>query len=307
LKRIVFILLLVPLQFFGQAERIIDFYPLQFTDSISGSDRNVLLSQVDSLKSDDYFFSDNYQGQEGLFWIKKAGNKWVVFDFELDLNFGPNTFVSGFKNENERFVSIQTYRSPSGQCLSKYGRIILLDIVNDKSISFFNYSQIACFDTMGEVTSSSECASTFQIRDGFIEIESTQEGDDRMWCMDNAEFKIEENAIVQTKYYSESAHKLIPLICIGDICTGMSQTVLKDLFPQGTFRQVPLYTYGYDSENLGIEISEKEQVQMFVTVSKDIITAISIVSADYKLNTISTELTFSQVLEMFPRLELHID
>lgn len=310
LNRIFYIFFLCTFPIFGQTEGALEFYPLKLADTISDFNKIKSLNQIDSLKSSDYFFLDTYQNVEGLFFVKKKENKCLVFDFELHLYLGPNTSVSNIKKENNRFVSIQTFRSPSGACANRYGQIILFDIMNFKFISFFNLNQSECYNDYGEISSNSECRAVFKISDEFLEIKSNKKPNDGLWCKESAEYRIEVDKLVKTKYYSETNKRFYPIICYEEdnICTGMNFNALKKKFPNGILEEVPMYEYGYDSDKLGTEFITNGEKQIFVIVDvKNKVTGISFVSSKYKFNGINTETTVFEVLEKYPNYKLHID
>jgi hypothetical protein len=307
LNKIFYILLFFSYQLFGQTERIMTFYPLSAIDTISDLKVVEKLQRVDSLNSENYFFANEYNEVEGFYFIKRNRQIWIVFDFEDTLTFGPNTSVSKIKRESDNFISIQTYRSPSGGCSNIYGFLFLLNIQDCKRVDFSNYNLEECYDGNGEVSYGRECKADFEITNGFVKIESTKKPDDGMYCIESSEYKIEASRLIKTKYYSELAQRLFPVVCIDNICTGMAVNAMKKEFPKATFEKAPLFKYGYDSQDLGIEVCIDGKVLFFVAVPNEIITGISIVSPLYSFNGISTETTFAQMLEKYPDYKLHID
>ena len=171
----------------------LEFFPLTIVGEISNIDVKHL-QKADSLGKTDYFFTKNFKENDGLFLVKKEKGDWLVYDFGL--NFGSNTLIKGFKSENNYFISIQIFRTPSGICESTYGIIILFDFINNEWTSFWNYNQIKCYNENGEV-SSSECKVSFSIKGDFLEIKSSKKPDDKLYCFENGTYKYENRKFVK--------------------------------------------------------------------------------------------------------------
>lgn len=177
------------------------FYPLAVVETISDADELKSLTKADKLNKKDFFFTEKYKDHNGLFFIKKENDKWIVFNFELGLNFGANTSVKNIKEENRRFVSIQLSRSPSGMCSSTYGIIVLLDITRNEEISFFNLNEQICYDYQGEnvVARESKCKATFSIKGDVLKITSTKKPDDGLYCAESGTYHYENGKFIRQK------------------------------------------------------------------------------------------------------------
>jgi len=308
MKKIFYILLLfTSSQLIGQSKAVIEFYPLSPIDTISSLENVEKLKRIDHLKNDNYFFAVGYRNKDGLFFLKKNRNKWIVFDFEFNLIFGSNNSISKIQKESENFISIQIYRAPSGSCSNIYGFLSLLDIENCKIVNFSNYNSTECYDTNGKVSSKGECKADLEVKNDIIKINSTKKHDDGLYCAESAEYRIENNTLIKTKYYSEATKTFFPIRCFENICTGRNFNDFKKEFPKATFKEIPLFAYGYDSDKLGYEMSINGKVQIFLAVSEEKIAGISFVSPVYEFNGINTTTTILEVFEKYPKIKIHID
>ena len=150
----------------------LEFYPLTFAGNISAMEATQL-QKADRLGKTDYFFTEKFKEDYGLFLVKKENNNWVVYDYELYLHAGRNTIIGNIKEEKNRFVSIQIISSPSGICESHYERMILMDVTKSTSIDFFTLSAVQCYDENGQVSSSSKCKARYSIKGNILNIRTT--------------------------------------------------------------------------------------------------------------------------------------
>lgn len=104
--------------------------------------------------------------------------------------------------------------------------------------------------------------------------------------------------------------KQTPTPCSQDgmVCIGMDLETLKSKYPNAAFNSVAMYSYGYDSDETGIEIILNGDVYFFVNVNiKNKITGISFVSPTFEFNGISTETTIGDIFNKYPESILYID
>ena len=287
-----------------------EFNTLTSIDTVYSPNTLKKYERIDSLNKNNYFFS--YKDKEyksGLLLIKRKQSNWIVYDFEISSYLGPNGNIISFHKENERFLSIQTSKSPSGMCSNTYGFLILLDIKNPKIISYCNYNHQQCYDTSSGTTiaSQSDCIAKYEISEDFLKVRSTKKQDDGLNCIESAEYKIEENRLIKTKYYSYLTQQLQPVLCVQNICTGTKIGNLKKSFPNLNYKDIPMFAYGYDSDEQGIEFYQDGLLKFFVTISDNIINGISIISPEYNLNGINTESSISQIFRKYPNVKLNID
>lgn len=173
----------------------IEFYPLTIVGKVSKTDL-MTMKKIDSLNKKDYFFTENYKEDYGLFLVKKENENWVVYDFELYLNSGHNSIIKSIKKENNRFVSIQVMSMPSGICESHYGKIILIDLIRNEFIDFFNSAESRCYGENGNVTSVSKCYAKFSLKDNFLKIKNSKKGTD---CMESGIYQYRKGKFVKIK------------------------------------------------------------------------------------------------------------
>jgi hypothetical protein len=307
-RRILYILLFFSIQLFGQSDRIREFFPLIPIDTIYDISEVNKFKKIDSLNIDNHFFSYKEKDyNSGLLLIKKSVNKWIVYDFEDNIFHSSNTKIGNFKKENERFISIQMFRFPSGICSNIYGVFVLLDIVNYKTLNFFNYNEVECINNAGEVSKNEKCEAKIEISNKLLKIKSTKKVDDGLYCIESSEYKIEDDKLIKTKYYSEQTQSFYPIICVENICTGMTFNALKSELPNATFEIAPLYKYGYDSDKLGFEVCINGEILIFIVVNDNLITGITVVSSKYNFRGFNTEMTISQILEKHPESKIYVD
>lgn len=175
----------------------LEFYPLSRIENSVDVNEIELLVRADSLGRKDYFFTEQYKGYSGLFLVKKEKGNWHVYNFGL--NYGSNTTVKQFKFENNRFVSIQVFRTPSGTCASTYGIIILFDLVNNEWLDFQNYNRFECYNEYSEVSSSSECEVTFSIKEDILKLKSTKKADDGLFCFESGAYRYKNRKFVKVE------------------------------------------------------------------------------------------------------------
>lgn len=163
-------------------DNALEFYPLKLVENVSETAVRKM-QKLDSIAHKDFFFITNYKDNHGLFFVKKEKQNWVVYDFELSLNWGPNTTVKMINLESNRFVSVQLYRSPPGTCSTIYGILVLLDTTNSTSVSFFNYNQMDCKEGKTK-----ECKASFSIKDNFLNINSSKANEDGLDCIKSGKY-----------------------------------------------------------------------------------------------------------------------
>jgi hypothetical protein len=174
-------------------EKTLEFYPLKAVDTIQTNCLTSLL-KIDELKNTRYFFTETYMAVYDLFLVKKVAGNWVVYTFDLNLNFGTNTSIKNIKKENNQFISIRVMRTPSGTCTSIYEITILLDIAKIEFTDFFSYSKFDCFD--GNVT---DCKATFSMQENKLEIKSSKTKDDGLSCIESGDYNYENGKFIRIK------------------------------------------------------------------------------------------------------------
>ncbi len=307
MNRLTFIFLFFSYQLFGQIGGNNEFYPLTPIDTIYNSEELKNSRKLDSLNSENYFFTyKNNESESGLFFTKKEHDQWMVFEFESDLFKSSNTVIKGFRRESDDLISIQVLRFPSGACSNTYGVFILLNIRTCKAMEFWNYHYEECYDELGEVYLSSECNATIEVSGNSIKVNNNNLKDS-LNCFESAEYEIHGDKLIKTKYYFKPTQRLYPVICTNNICTGMKFTAFKSEFPKVDYKKSPLYEYGLDSDRLGYEIYKNGEIQFFLTVSSGIITGITFVSSEYTFNGINTTTKVNDILNMYPDSKIYMD
>ncbi len=174
---------------------ILEFSPLKLIDTISDADINTLI-KADSLENSNYFFTENYKEDAGLFFFRKGKANWTIYDFELYLLCGRNTIVNDIKQENKQYVSVQTHSTPSGICESNYGRILLIDISRNEFSDFYNFAQNKCYEVNGQV-SISECKVEFMLINNLLKITTTNNG--LSDCLETGTYQYSTSKFVKSK------------------------------------------------------------------------------------------------------------
>nr|WP_299339650.1 hypothetical protein [Allomuricauda sp.] len=301
-------LLLFAICSFGQSEQLKSFYSLPSLDTITTKHFPDNLKRIDSLNNDNYFFIDEYKEEFGFFFVKRVQDKWIVYDFDSFVSRTSNSNISKIEEETEEYLSIQTFRSPSGGCATAYGILFFLDVNQVRRVDFSNYYMEECYDSKGEVSHFAECKATITIKNKLVQIQSPKRSNDGLYCIGNSEYKIEEEGFVKTKYYFENTDRLLPLICLDKtICTGMEFENLKKEFSNAIFKEVPLYKYGHDSDRIGYEICANGEILFFVVVSDNLVTSISVISSKYDLNGFHTAMTVEEIFEKNPNSKIYVD
>lgn len=175
----------------------LEFYPITFIENTS-YDEIISLVKADSLGKKDFFFTEHYKNNSGLFLVKKEKENWSVYDFETK-SYGSNTVIKEIKCENDRFISIQVYRFPSGACASTYGIIILFDLINNQWTDFWNYNRFECYDENADVSSSSKCKVDFSLKGNLLKMKSSKKPDDGLYCFESGTYRYENGKFVKVK------------------------------------------------------------------------------------------------------------
>lgn len=303
------ILLLLSIIAFSQTERITEFYPLTPIDTINNFKELKKLERIDSLNSSDFFFTyKDRKYESGLLLNKKSNDKWIIYELNSELFGSSNMKISNFSIEDEKYIFIQTIRFPSGVCSNIYGFLTILNIETCKTIEFCNYNQQECYDKYGRV-SQSECRTTTKLKEGILTLKSSS-NIERLDCVESAEYKIESDSLIKTKYYLDSVDYYYPIICNEEyeICKGMSLDRLKLKFNNSLFKKVPLYEYYYDTEKNGLEVCSKEgTTELVVSTNGNTVTGICFISPKYQFNGINTQTKISDVLNKYPNAKLILD
>lgn len=189
---LVLILFLINSTSWGQDD-VLEFSSIKFLEKVS-TDEVKKLIKVDKLSNKDFFFTKKYKENDGLFFVKKENEIWFIYDFELSLNFGPNTHLTTITKENNRFVNIEFSRSPSGTCSSLYLITVLFDILKNEFIFFFSFNEFDCNDG-----NSKNCKATFQIKDNLLIIKSSKTKEDGLNCIESGTYRYENYKFVKMK------------------------------------------------------------------------------------------------------------
>lgn len=190
----IFYILIILIPFIGFSQKnpdTLEFNPLTIVGKISSIDVKHL-QKIDKLGKKDYFFTEQYNNNYGLYLVKKEKGNWIIYDFVI--KYGSNTKTKGFKFENNRFLSIQVFIFPSGSCESTYGKIILFDFVNSEWTDFWNYNRFQCYDEKAE-----ECKANFTIKDNFLKIKSSKKSNDGLYCFESGIYEYRNRKFVKRK------------------------------------------------------------------------------------------------------------
>lgn len=190
----IFYILIILIPFFGFSQKnpdTLEFNPMTIVGEVSSIDVKHL-QKVDNLGKKDYFFTEQYNNNYGLFLVRKENGKWIIYDFVI--NYGSNTKTKEFKFETNRFLSIQVFRFPSGSCESTYGKIILFDLVNNKWTDFWNYNRFQCKDEAAE-----ECKANFTIKGKFLKIKSSKKSNDGLYCFESGIYEYRKRKFIKIK------------------------------------------------------------------------------------------------------------
>lgn len=308
---------------FGQrSEYSIKFEPLKAIDTIySKSDiKNHLFSA--KIRNKDYFLLEN-QYKDGLktdgwFLFKKYSDYYVVYDLSLNESvefFTPLAGVKKILSYNEKYILIEskstigTQRSMTEECH--------MQIVNTKDNSFIfiqngnKFSKVQ-YSNDREETYTESCISDIILENNLITVirNCTVDGEfkiDCTNCFPSGVYLISEGKLRKIKDYSNSSKLLEPVIWVDKIHSGMTIFNLSKAYPNAKLNRVPLFEYGYDSEELGYEISFNQNVQFFVTISSGVVEEVTIVNSKSAIKEIDSEMTLKEVLEKIPDSVLHID
>lgn len=319
----IFILLASLSNLFGQrTEYSIKFEPLYAIDTVfNKSDiKNYQLSS--KIRNINYFLLEN-QYKDGLktdgwFLFKKHLDYYVVYDLSLNESvefYTPTAGVKKILSYNEKYILIES-KSTVGTQLSM-NEDCHIQIVNTKDNSFIflqnghKFSKVQYSNDREEIYTEN-CISDIILENNLVTVirNCTVDGDfqiDCTACFPSGVYLISDGKLRKIKEYSNSSKLLKPVIWVDKIHSGMTILNLSKAYPDAILNRVPLFEYGYDSEELGYEISFYQKVQFFVTIHRGVVEEITIVNSKYAIEGIDSEMTLKKVLEKIPNSVLHID
>jgi hypothetical protein len=238
------------------------------------------MTRLDSLNNPDFFFTKNAYGYNGYSLIKKIKSTWYTYELPME---GPKTVVSKVYRLSDDIVAVEIATTYHGMFDGGYSETIF---INTNKLYFFDfvsyYSEQHYNYETGEPKILLECASTFSIAGDVFSITGTHpDRPERDYCLESADYLMGDTSMVQTKFLATVTDRLYPIRCLDKICTGIDTITLQRKLPDAYFKQVPLYEYGFDSEELGMEVSQDGKVLFFAPVPMGQVTALCAVSPQY--------------------------
>jgi len=129
-------------------------------------------------------------------------------------------------------------------------------------------------------------------------------------------YEIEDRKLVKTHYYNDATMRMQPIVYAGKLASGM---VLRDVIDvynpdEGlvVLKEVPRFTYGDDSDEMGYEVWWEDKLQYFLIVPNpdtDVkrIAGLTVISPEIEVHGLHTGMPVGEILKKFPNAKLHID
>jgi len=291
--------------FYAQPNTI-DYQLLELSETITDSKRANRLQRLDTLNNPNFFIIKNDDEYNGHSFIRKEKSAWNRYALPIE---GPKTSVSKVYMLSEDILAVEVLSCYNGAVMGGYAETIFLNTHTLYYFDFVSYYSEEHVDLgTGEPKFLFECAATFSVNgDAFLVAGMNPDRPDRDYCLPSAEYKMGKTSMVQTKFLAAVTNNLYPIRCLDSICTGIDTVSLHTKLPNAQFKPVPLYEYGFDSDELGMEVSQDGKVLFFAPVPMGQVTALCAVSPSYNVHGLSTAMTIEQVLKKYPGNKLRID
>ncbi len=283
----------------------ITYSTLEPIDSIT--DRSVIkkMQRLDKLNNPDFFFYKDENGVSGFSMMKKGKSKWYKYYINID---GPNAQVTSVKQYADKIIGVEVVNNYAGTVTGAVSYMLFINVSDNTAFAMPSYYCEHRYDEQGETASFTECKTLFEIKGNLLKVTATGTSElSDIYCPENAEYRIEPARLVQTKYQGRGGKNIYPVKCLEDVCTGIDIDQLRDLLPGTWTRDVPLYEYGYDSEELGKEVYRENELLFFATVPYGQVRGIVVVSPQYSVSGYSTAMTVQQILEKHQEAKLRRD
>lgn len=128
-------------------------------------------------------------------------------------------------------------------------------------------------------------------------------------------YEIQDQKIVKTHYYDSKTKRMKPIIYAGEIAIGMVLRDIMEIYNPSygiELKEVPQFTYGYDSEEIGYELWVSDKPLYFMIISKHNseikrIKQLTVLSPEISVQGFNTGMSLENILNKYPKAKLNID
>jgi|GEM_PF-858865 len=284
----------------------INYQLLELNETITNSEQVIRLQRLDTLNNPNFFVVKNDDEHNGYSFIRKEKSAWNRYALPIE---GPKTSVSKVYMLSEDILAVEVLSYYNGTVMGGYAETVFINVHTLYYFDLVSYYSEEHVDLgTGEPKFLFECATTFSINEDTFRITGMNpDRPDRDYCLPSAEYKMYKTIMVQTKFMAEVTNNLYPIRCLDSVCTGIDTIALQAKLPYAQFKQVPLYEYGFDSDELGMEVWQDNKVLFFAPVPMGQVTALCAVNPGYNIHGLTTAMTIAQVLKKYPGNKLRRD
>ncbi len=306
------LLVLSSIYSFGQDDFERHFEKLETADTLTDSKMIAYYQSKSQFKNDDFFIYDGTlinRLLDNSFLFKKNKAGFIIYK----LPFQNSSEIVFSKNENYLLKKVE-YRSSARQIRGTSKEQIIIDLNNLSYIGLFTYNSVQSWefgDDENMIVHNSACKSLMNIEDDFLTVHTLCYENDNFRneceeCISTGIYVIKGDILRKVKSYSERNLSMNDIEWIDSFCLGMSideflRTNDKDV------QEVPLFEYGYDSEEMGFEIINNGTAEYFLVVKEKEIVSVFVMSPEIDIHGINTSWTIKEVLKKYPNVKLHID
>lgn len=311
MRKIIFILFLIfPYLIFSQENYEIKFHKLNIIDTIQSRKTAVEYMLKSHTRKGMYFiYYGKYNSLTSNFLFKKENNSWIVMPIP------GKRFSEPILSDNRNYLLLSENDTHGArQIVSANTELFIINLKENSilSIPMNEYLDTWEYDNHGNsITQQNNCSTKVFLHDNILTAlsfkSSNFSGPINCQSFMSGIYKIGKKSLRKIKYYSEDEFRMKHIIWVNDFCIGMSIELFKEKYPQAKFKEIPLYTYGFNSEKNGFEISFNNRPYYFFSVRENKITNITVITKNVDFDGINTQSKVSYVLNKYPNSRLHVD
>lgn len=311
MRKTIFILFLtIPYLIFSQENYEIKFEKLDIIDTIQSRKIAVeYMLKSNTRKGNHFVYYGKYHNQTSNLLFKKENDIWLVMPIP------GNRYSEHILSDNQNYLLLsQNDTHGARQIVSAITKLFIINLKKNSILSIPISEYLVTWeydDYENSITQQNNCSTRVFLQDNILTAlsfkSSNLSGSINCESFTSGIYKIGENSLRKIKYYSEEEFRMKDVIWVDDFYVGMSIEIFKEKYPKAKFKEIPLYTYGFDSEKNGYEISFNNQPYYFFSVREDKITNITVITNNVDFDGINTESKVSDVLNKYPNSRLHVD
>jgi len=339
LKNIFYIVLFFSLFAQAQNRYVYEFEKMHVVSKTDAEVEKLREDEATLVKDANLFYTDNCltNGIISSAIGYRKGKHWTVYETPFGGNGRANVGFTGYSDNREYAFFEMRYAAGSNSHEVESTEFYIIDLVNGSCTGFSKDQQLHTWeypvgDTDDIITEDFSSVNTQIIVNGnmftVMEVTFSTSAEEKTEYEEEAYrqygnydansgiYQIQGQKLVKTFYYDADSLRMMPVLYAGTMAAGMVLRDIPDVYGQYSnnveLKEVPRYTYGDDSDELGYELWFEEKLQYFLTVAdkKDgvkRITGLTVISPEIEVGGLHTGLGIGEILKRYPNAKLNID